>query len=121
MNVFRHSHREAPMTFLPQINIALDGEPILTIEQIDLLRASLAGRIIALCFGAGVDSTAMLVALRAAGIRPDVITFADTGGEKPPTLRHVDRMNEVLAGWGWPLIETCRKVPLAKTGYTDLG
>lgn len=109
------------MTFLPQINIALDGEPILTIEQIDLLRASLAGRIIALCFGAGVDSTAMLVALRAAGIRPDVITFADTGGEKPPTLRHVDRMNEVLAGWGWPLIETCRKVPLAKTGYTDLG
>ena len=108
------------MTFLPQINIALDGEPILTIEQIDLLRASLAGRIIALCFGAGVDSTAMLVALRSAGIRPDVITFADTGGEKPPTLLHVDRMNEVLAGWGWPLIETCRKVPLAKTGYTDL-
>lgn len=93
---------------------------ILTPVQIAALRSALAGRVMALCFGAGVDSTAMLVALRAAGLRPNVITFADTGGEKPPTLAHINRVNEVLGAWGWPLIETCRKVPMASTGYADL-
>lgn len=92
----------------------------LSVRQSAILREALEGRFIALCYGAGVDSTAMMVALHAAGIRPDVITFADTGGEKRETILHVDRMNEVLAQWGWPLIETVRKVPLASTGYTDL-
>ena len=92
----------------------------LNAAQIAALRSALAGRILALCFGAGVDSTALLVGLRAAGLRPDIITFADTGGEKPPTLAHIDRINEVLQAWGWPLFETCRKVPMASTGYVDL-
>ena len=81
---------------------------------------SLKRRLLAVCFGAGVDSTAMLIALFLAGIKPHVITFADVGGEKPETIAHVDRMNAVLASWGWPPISTCRKVPLATTGYTDL-
>jgi hypothetical protein len=88
--------------------------------QVEALRDALAGRLMALCFGAGVDSTAMLVALRAAELRPDVITFADTGGEKPDTLAHADRMNQVLRSWGWPAIDLCRKVPKASTGYLDL-
>lgn len=94
--------------------------PILSTAQIESLRASLVGRLIAVCFGPGVDSTAMIVALHAAGIRPDVITFADTGAEKKLTLQHVERMNVVLASWGWPLIDVCRKVPMVSTGYTDL-
>lgn len=102
------------------LNIGFDGRSVLTAAQIAALRESLANRLIALCFGAGVDSTAMLVALRAAGLRPDIITFADTGGEKPPTLTHLDRINELLDTWGWPTVATCRKVPLASTGYTDL-
>jgi len=77
-------------------------------------------RLIAVCFGAGVDSTAMLVALYLAGIRPHVITFADVGAEKPETMTHLDRMNAVLASWGWPPITACRKIPLASTGYDDL-
>lgn len=80
----------------------------------------LEGRLLAVCFGAGVDSTAMLIALYLAGIRPHVITFADVGGEKPETIAHLDRMNLVLASWGWPPITTCRKIPLASTGYGDL-
>lgn len=88
--------------------------------QLRQLRRRLAGRLLAVCFGSGVDSTAMLVLLHAAGLRPDVITFADTGGEKPETLAHVDAMNEVLRGWRWPLIDVCRKVPMASTGYHDL-
>lgn len=93
---------------------------VLTEAQRQVLRRALQGRLIALCFGSGVDSTAMIVALRAANIRPDVCTFADTGGEKPPTLEHIDMMNEVLRSWGWPLIDVCRKVPKASTGYADL-
>lgn len=93
---------------------------LLTRAQIDALRGALGGRLIALCFGSGVDSTAMMVALKVAGIRPSVITFADTGGEKPPTLAHLARMQKVLERWKWPAIEICKKVPLASTGYTDL-
>lgn len=99
---------------------ATPWEALLTAGQVDALKAALAGRLVAACFGAGVDSTAMLVALHAAGIRPDVITFADTGGEKPETIAHVQLMNDVLAGWGWPRVDVCTKRPLAKTGYTDL-
>lgn len=93
---------------------------ILTKRQIAALRATMAGRFVAVAFGAGVDSTAMLVALRAAGIVPDVITFADTGAEKGPTIAHLHAMNAVLASWGWPPIHICKKVPMASTGYTDL-
>lgn len=93
---------------------------LLTDAQKLALREALSGRLLALCFGAGVDSTAMIVALRAAGLRPDVITFADTGGEKPETLEHIAAMNKVLAAWDWPLIDVCRKATKETTGYTDL-
>lgn len=89
-------------------------------SQRQALHDALAGRNLAVCFGSGVDSTAMLIALRAAELKPHVITFADTGGEKPETLEHLDRMNEVLASWSWPEIQVCRKIPLATTGYDDL-
>ncbi|EQD47603.1 hypothetical protein B2A_08387, partial [mine drainage metagenome] len=46
----------------------------------------------------------MLVALHEADLKPDVITFADTGGEKPETLNHVEAMCVVLKSWGWPTI-----------------
>lgn len=98
----------------------MSGLVILSAAQIEALRTALAGRLVVVCFGSGVDSTAMIVALQAAGIRPDLITFADTGAEKPETIEQISRMNLVLASWGWPLIQVCRKVPLATTGYTDL-
>lgn len=84
------------------------------------LRSALGGRLLAVSFGSGVDSTAMLVALNLAGLRPDIITFADLAAEKPETMIHLDRMNAVLVQWGWPEIIVCRKIPLASTGYTDL-
>lgn len=94
--------------------------PALTSEQVRRLRSALLARLVALCFGAGVDSTALLVALHEAGLRPHVITFADTGGEKPETLLHLDRVNALLRRWGWPLVQTCRKLTMASTGYADL-
>jgi hypothetical protein len=85
-------------------------EGVLDPARIEALRAALVERHLAVCFGAGVDSTAMLIALQAAGLRPDVITMADTGGEKPATWAHVERMRPVLAAWGWPPIDVCRAV-----------
>lgn len=82
--------------------------------------AALEGRLLAVCYGAGVDSTAMLIALHLAGLQPNIITFADLAAEKPETLFHLDRMNEILAAWGWAPIIVCRKVPLETTGYDDL-
>ena len=92
----------------------------LTSAQRAALRAALMNRLIVMCFGAGVDSTAMLVALRLAGLKPDAITFADTGAEKPPTLAHITRIEHVLRTWGWPPIETCRKLTQPGTPYDDL-
>lgn len=89
-------------------------------KQIAALRSKLEGRLISVCFGSGVDSTAMLVALRDAGIKPDLITFADTGGEKPETLVHLGKVNAILESWGWPTINVCKKTTLPSTSYDDL-
>jgi hypothetical protein len=89
-------------------------------DQRRLLRTALAGRLLAVCYGAGVDSTALLVALKLADLRPDIITFADLASEKPETMAHLDRMQSILARWGWPPITMCRKRTLPGTGYDDL-
>lgn len=93
---------------------------ILTQSQISSLKDKLCNRLLSVCFGSGVDSTAMLVAMHEAGIRPDIITFGDTGGEKPETMTHLVRMNAVLASWNWPLIDVCKKKTLPTTAYDDL-
>lgn len=63
-------------------------------------------------YGAGVDSSAMLVGFRKRGIRPDAILFADTGGERPETYAYLE---EVIAPWlksvGFPVVTTVRYVP----------
>jgi hypothetical protein len=92
----------------------------LTASQREVLRQALADRLRVVCFGAGVDSTAMLVILREAQLEPDLVTFADTGCEKPQTYEHLARMNAVLRAWAWPEVTVVRKVPLPETGYTDL-
>jgi hypothetical protein len=52
------------------------------------------------CYGAGVASTALLVALKLTDLRPDSTTFADLLSEKSETMEHLDRMQSVLAQWG---------------------
>ena len=53
-------------------------------------------------YGLGVDSTAMLVELSKRGSRPDLILFADTGGEKPETYEYLDIIQPYLAKVGFP-------------------
>ena len=93
---------------------------ILTAQQILDLRNALFGREIVVCNGGGVDSTAVLVALHAAGITPRVITFADTGAEKAATYAHIERFQAVLDSWRFPRTTTVKKIPLATTGYSNL-
>lgn len=72
------------------------------------------------CFGGGVDSTAMLVAMKRQGIIPSIITFADTGAEKPETYDHVRLMDEWLMSWGAPKVTWCKKNTKESTPYNDL-
>lgn len=61
-------------------------------------------------FGGGTNSTALLVGLWEKGIRPDYITFADTGGERPHTYRHIEDMQKWLKKIGFPAIKIVKKV-----------
>lgn len=61
-------------------------------------------------YGLGVDSTALLIGLNDAGIRPDKILFADTGNEKQETYDYLPTIQEWLARVGFPQVEVVRKV-----------
>jgi hypothetical protein len=62
-------------------------------------------------YGLGVDSTAMLVEFAGRGVRPDLILFADTGGEKPETYAYLPVIQRYLAGAGFPAVTTVRYEP----------
>lgn len=98
----------------------MTSSTVLSASEVMSLRSLLIGRDIALCFGGGVDSTAMLVALKEAGIVPHVITFADTGGEKRQTYEHVSRMQSLLKKWGFPDISIVRHITKSDTPYNTL-
>lgn len=60
-------------------------------------------------FGGGTNSTALLVLLHETGITPDLILFADTGGEKPHTYEHLRVVSDWCDRVGFPRIITVRK------------
>lgn len=66
------------------------------------------GSVSLVSFGGGVNSTAMLIGLRDRGAPPQHILFADTGGEKPGTYAHVERMDEWCQSNGFPRIVTVK-------------
>ena len=59
-------------------------------------------------YGQGVDSTAMLVGMWRRGIRPDLILFADTGGEKKETYAYRSMMNGFLKRHRFPTIQVVK-------------
>lgn len=64
-------------------------------------RASLGADPVVVAYGAGLDSTAMLVGLRDRRVVPDLILFADTGSEKPDTLAFLDVIAPRTASRPW--------------------
>ena len=59
-------------------------------------------------YGGGINSTAMLVGMHERGIRPDAITFADTGGERPETYAYVAAVSAWCESVGFPAVVTVR-------------
>lgn len=70
---------------------------------------------IVVSYGGGTNSTAMLVGMKARGIVPDVIIFADTGGEKPHTYSHLEYMKKWCADHGFPDITVVANRPNGET------
>lgn len=62
-------------------------------------------------FGGGVNSTAMLLGIYESHpeLRPDLVMFADTGGEKPETYTHVAEFSEWLTKHDFPAITIVRE------------
>ncbi len=69
-------------------------------------------------YGLGVNSTAMLVEFARRGIVPDMILFADTGGEKPETYRYLPVIQEYLKKVMFPPVVTVRYEPKTATYHT---
>ena len=66
-----------------------------------------------------MDSTALLVEFARRGIRPDLILFADTGGEKPETYQYLTVIRPFLARVGFPNITIVRYEP-TRAAYRTL-
>jgi hypothetical protein len=73
---------------------------------------------LAVAYGMGVDSTAMLVLMRNQDIIPDVILFADTGDEKPETYAYLDTIQQWLYHNDMPAV---RVVKNQSKLYSSLG
>lgn len=69
--------------------------------------------------GMGVDSVAMLVGLHQRDEKPDLVIFADTGGEKPETLAYRDVLNPWLERVGFPTVTTVKR-PVGRANYHTL-
>lgn len=67
-------------------------------------------RPLCLGYGGGVNTIACLIALHERGVRPDLITFADTGGEKPGTYNYIEEhARPWLKKAGFPDLTTVKK------------
>lgn len=64
--------------------------------------------------GGGTNSTAMLIGMAERNWRPDLILFADTGGEKPHTYEHIVTLDDWLLDKGFPGVTVVQSV--RKTG-----
>jgi len=67
-----------------------------------------------LCCGLGVDSTALLILCKQISLVPDLILFADTGGEKPETYHFKEILEKWLDDNGFPKLVTVKAQYKAK-------
>lgn len=70
--------------------------------------------LLAVAFGGGTNSTAMLCGFREREIKPDLVLFADTGAEMPHTYEHVELMRGKVREWWGMELEIVRKLYAGK-------
>ncbi len=75
--------------------------------------------VLVVSYGIGLDSTALLIEMHNRGIRPDLILFSDTGGEKPETYAYLAIVNAWLISVGFPTVTVVRYEP-KRAPYTTL-
>lgn len=66
--------------------------------------------LVAVAYGGGTNSTAMLCGMVERNIKPDLITFADTGAEMPHTYEHLEVMKDKVKEWWGMDIVTVKKL-----------
>lgn len=91
------------------------GSPAVLVTKLDLPKDVP----IIVNYGAGVDSTAMLVAMVQQGIKPDYIMFADIGNERPESYAFLTFFSDWLQEQGFPAITTVKYRP-ETAPYTTL-
>ena len=69
-------------------------------------------------YGLGVNSTAMLVEFAKRDVRPDMILFADPGGEKPEIYRYMPVIQAYLKEVKFPPVVTVRYEPKWAASHT---
>lgn len=72
-------------------------------------------RTIAVCWGGGWDSTAMLIRMLKLGIIPALITMADVGAEKQGTYDFIPIFSQYVVDHGGPRPVICSYEPMEKT------
>jgi len=70
---------------------------------------------VCVCWGAGWDSSAMLIEMEKRGQRPDLITLADVGGEKTGTYAFIPVFQEWCRDHDFPEPVICRYQPKDET------
>jgi 3'-phosphoadenosine 5'-phosphosulfate sulfotransferase (PAPS reductase)/FAD synthetase len=70
-------------------------------------------------WGGGKNSTALIVGLWQRGIIPDLILFADTGGEKPETYQFIKTFSAWLGTHGMPQLITVSSASPTRTLEND--
>ena len=102
----------------PPGELAAESRPIAWARQLTLALFPVPARppLVVSC-GLGVDSVSMLIGMRARGIVPDLILFADTGDEKPETYAYLPILQAWLAANGFPPVTVVR----LGTVHGDLG
>lgn len=77
----------------------------------------ISNRFLVVAYGGGVNSSAFLIEFARLGIKPGLILFADTGGERPSTYEFIQEFSAWLQERGLPEIITVRKS--FKKGYAE--
>ena len=85
---------------------------------LDAVKNKTLDRPVMVSLGMGVDSVAMTIALIQLGKIPDLVIFADTGGERPETYAYLETFQNWLRQFGVEIVMT-RYVPV-KAPYSTL-
>ncbi len=91
---------------------AMNAAPSSSVSPMTPTRQSLASPPcwpLVVSFGGGTNSAAILIEMARRKVRPDLIMFADTGGELPETIRFVADFSAWLEAHDMPPVVTVRE------------